>query len=74
LELDDEDAVCVICLNHYEDCDKLRTLPCTHHFHFRCVDEWLRLNKRCPLCVRDVTLYYGGPSVELRPLDGDWVV
>ncbi|KAJ3313812.1 hypothetical protein HDU76_002546 [Blyttiomyces sp. JEL0837] len=57
LELDDEDAVCVICLNSYEEGEKLRRLVCYHHFHLRCVDEWLRLNKTCPLCVRDVTVY-----------------
>ncbi|KAJ1560267.1 hypothetical protein HK405_007681 [Cladochytrium tenue] len=59
LELDDEDAVCVICLNQYDDGELLRRLHCNHHFHMKCVDEWLRLNKTCPLCVRDVTLAAG---------------
>ncbi|KAI9365459.1 hypothetical protein DFJ73DRAFT_619737, partial [Zopfochytrium polystomum] len=59
---DDEDAVCVICLNQYEDGEHLRRLPCLHHFHVKCVDEWLRLNKTCPLCVRDVTQQATSPS------------
>ncbi|TPX45867.1 hypothetical protein SeMB42_g03879 [Synchytrium endobioticum] len=48
------DALCVICLNEYEDEDRLRQLPCNHHFHMNCVDEWLRLNSTCPLCVQNV--------------------
>ncbi|KAI8839806.1 hypothetical protein BJ741DRAFT_662701 [Chytriomyces cf. hyalinus JEL632] len=44
--LTEEDSVCVICLFGYEDGDRVRKL---------CVDEWLRCNKTCPLCVQDVT-------------------
>ena len=35
--------------------DMLKRIPtCNHHFHAKCVDEWLHVNKTCPLCVRDV--------------------
>ncbi|KXS18326.1 hypothetical protein M427DRAFT_132703 [Gonapodya prolifera JEL478] len=54
--LDDDDAVCVICLMAYEDGEVLKRLWCGHHFHTECVAEWLRHNKTCPLCVRDVTV------------------
>ncbi|TPX31097.1 hypothetical protein SmJEL517_g05487 [Synchytrium microbalum] len=54
LVLQQSDALCVICLTEYEDGDRLRQLRCSHHFHMTCVDEWLRINKSCPLCVRDV--------------------
>lgn len=50
----EEDANCTICLGDYEEGQELKRLPCRHHFHSNCVDEWLRLNKTCPLCVRDV--------------------
>ncbi|KAJ3264899.1 hypothetical protein HDU77_007179 [Chytriomyces hyalinus] len=53
--LTEEDSVCVICLFGYEDGDRVRKLVCGHHFHVQCVDEWLRCNKTCPLCVQDVT-------------------
>lgn len=33
IELDDDDAVCVICLNRYIDGDNVRRLYCMHHFH-----------------------------------------
>ncbi|RUS28951.1 hypothetical protein BC938DRAFT_481243 [Jimgerdemannia flammicorona] len=49
-----DDAVCAICLSQYEDGEELRSLWCSHHFHKDCVDEWLRLNRKCPLCKRDV--------------------
>ncbi|KAI9012464.1 hypothetical protein DFJ74DRAFT_591708, partial [Hyaloraphidium curvatum] len=55
LELEPEDATCVICLSSYEPGDVLRRLPCGHHFHRACVDEWLGVAGRCPLCVRGVT-------------------
>lgn len=26
---------------------------CCHHFHKSCVIEWLKLNRKCPLCKQD---------------------
>ncbi|OZJ06070.1 hypothetical protein BZG36_01067 [Bifiguratus adelaidae] len=45
-----QDAVCAICICDYEQGDLLRLLPCRHHFHQSCVDEWMSLNRACPLC------------------------
>merc|ERR1711916_41091 len=50
---DEEDRKCVICLGEYEEGDDLRRLGCGHNFHIECVDEWLKRNFTCPLCVRD---------------------
>ena len=47
-----EDALCAICLSPYEKNDKLRFLPCKHHFHSECIDQWLIKNKSCPFCKR----------------------
>lgn len=32
----------------------LRQLPCKHHFHVECIDEWLHLNGSCPSCRSDL--------------------
>ncbi|DBA05051.1 TPA: hypothetical protein N0F65_000739 [Lagenidium giganteum] len=51
---EDEDASCCICLNDYELQQELRRLPCKHHFHKECVDEWLMVNSTCPTCRKSI--------------------
>ncbi|XP_058783540.1 RING-H2 finger protein ATL65-like [Vicia villosa] len=42
---------CSVCLGEFKDNDYIRTLPsCSHTFHLRCIDTWLRLHPNCPLC------------------------
>lgn len=59
---DSSNDCCAVCLCDYKEGDLLRKLPCEHRFHQCCADEWLRRNKRCPLCIRaidDVTVQAG---------------
>ena len=51
---DVEDAKCVVCLGDYAEGDQLRYLRCNHHFHVECIDEWLKRQGSCPLCVRQL--------------------
>eukprot|EP00227_Mantoniella_beaufortii_P000398 CAMPEP_0197606370 /NCGR_PEP_ID=MMETSP1326-20131121/44909_1 /TAXON_ID=1155430 /ORGANISM="Genus nov. species nov., Strain RCC2288" /LENGTH=748 /DNA_ID=CAMNT_0043174275 /DNA_START=271 /DNA_END=2514 /DNA_ORIENTATION=- len=46
-----EDASCSVCIEGFEDGDRLRMLPaCAHVFHRECIDEWLAQHTTCPNC------------------------
>ena len=57
---EEETEVCVICLEHFEDGDRLRVLPCDHSFHVGCIDRWLSgshsfedcYTSGCPTCKK----------------------
>jgi len=51
---DPEEATCAICLGDYAVDETIRFLPCQHHFHQECVDQWLLTDKSCPLCKHDI--------------------
>ncbi|KAF9969491.1 hypothetical protein BGZ73_008138, partial [Actinomortierella ambigua] len=51
---DPEEATCAICLGDYQAKEPIRFLPCQHHFHQECVDQWLLTDKSCPLCKHDI--------------------
>uniref|UniRef100_A0ACD5Y7P9 Uncharacterized protein n=1 Tax=Avena sativa TaxID=4498 RepID=A0ACD5Y7P9_AVESA len=44
------ERACTVCLQDFEGGDKLRRLPCFHSFHERCIFDWLRVSRACPLC------------------------
>ncbi|EOA15085.1 hypothetical protein CARUB_v10028453mg [Capsella rubella] len=42
---------CSVCLNEFQDEEKLRIIPnCSHLFHIDCIDVWLQNYANCPLC------------------------
>mmetsp|Transcript_98138 Transcript_98138/g.275991 ORF Transcript_98138/g.275991 Transcript_98138/m.275991 type:complete len:155 (+) Transcript_98138:610-1074(+) len=49
-----EDQSCQVCMEDFEEGDELRTLPCFHLFHAKCVDQWLKVNSICPTCRHKV--------------------
>lgn len=49
-----EDTGCQICMEDFAEGDELRTLPCFHLFHAKCVDQWLKVNSICPTCRHKV--------------------
>ncbi|XP_069139797.1 uncharacterized protein [Argopecten irradians] len=44
---------CVVCMCDFENRQLLRVLPCSHEFHTKCVDKWLKTNRTCPICRAD---------------------
>ncbi|XP_019095619.1 PREDICTED: E3 ubiquitin-protein ligase RNF181-like [Camelina sativa] len=48
------DTQCSICLVDYEKGDKMITLPCKHIYHKDCLSRWLKENRVCCVCKREV--------------------
>jgi hypothetical protein len=45
---------CTVCLDDFESGDQLRTLPCMHAFHTKCIDPWLEQKASCPVCKHEL--------------------
>ncbi|KAL3502279.1 hypothetical protein ACH5RR_036728 [Cinchona calisaya] len=46
---------CVICRLDYEEGDALTVLSCKHSYHSDCINNWLQINKICPVCSAEVS-------------------
>lgn len=57
-KIKEEDANCTICLCPYNSMEKIRKLPCQHHFHMQCIDEWFGVDDVCPLCKKPINPLY----------------
>ncbi|GAQ87029.1 RING/U-box superfamily protein [Klebsormidium nitens] len=45
-----DELTCSVCLENVTEGELVRTLPCLHGFHQKCVDRWLRQQATCPVC------------------------
>jgi len=45
-----EQNKCLICLDEFNDGDDVKTLPCLHIYHQKCVERWLGTDNSCPVC------------------------
>uniref|UniRef100_A0A1A9W0L2 RING-type domain-containing protein n=1 Tax=Glossina brevipalpis TaxID=37001 RepID=A0A1A9W0L2_9MUSC len=41
---------CAICIDDLLSKEIIRTLPCNHRFHVKCIDKWLQSHNTCPMC------------------------
>jgi len=41
---------CTICLENFNENEKLYELSCKHYYHKDCIDDWLSKKNTCPLC------------------------
>lgn len=47
-----DQSSCVVCMCDFELRQLLRVLPCSHEFHAKCVDKWLRVSAlKCKIKV-----------------------
>lgn len=47
-------AECSICMDAVELGTEVTLLPCTHWFHFDCIEAWLSQHNTCPHCRRSI--------------------
>jgi E3 ubiquitin-protein ligase RNF115/126 len=48
-------AECSICMDNVELGTEVTVLPCTHWFHYDCIEAWLKQHNTCPHCRRSIT-------------------
>ena len=52
---DGEKYSCIICMEDFNDEEEFGVhTHCNHFFHETCLEEWLKINHKCPICKRKV--------------------
>ncbi|XP_006661624.1 probable E3 ubiquitin-protein ligase RHB1A [Oryza brachyantha] len=46
----DEEDVCPICLEEYDEENPSSITKCQHHFHLCCILDWMERSETCPVC------------------------
>ena len=49
-----ENFQCIICMEEFEEKEKVKLLPCGHIFHINCIKQWLLKQKSCPFCKSEI--------------------
>eukprot|EP01135_Chromosphaera_perkinsii_P009619 Nk52_evm69s1810 gene=Nk52_evmTU69s1810 len=49
-----EGSDCLICRSEFDEGDPLKVLPCLHKYHSYCIDPWLYIKGKCPVCLFEV--------------------
>ncbi len=47
-----EKEECVICLDDAEI--EWRELECHHHYHKQCIEDWIAISAKCPMCMKSI--------------------
>ena len=47
---------CGICMDTFNQGEKVKRLPCEHIFHTDCMSQWIQTKNNCPFC--DQTIFY----------------
>ena len=46
---------CAICIDKLKGGQMVKSLACTHKFHSKCINDWLKVKLKCPLCKNPVS-------------------
>ena len=65
IELNTEECMkkCVVCMEDFEIGEELKTLPCFHIFHGKCINKWLVANMNCPVCKMNINPSSGNSDI-----------
>lgn len=66
-----ESPDCCICLAPFSADVPIRQTSCGHHFHEKCLGNWLKMSRTCPLCRRNVTHGLVAHAVVPDPLSSE---
>ncbi|KAG0463305.1 hypothetical protein HPP92_019374 [Vanilla planifolia] len=50
LTVEDNNTHCAVCKDEISLAEKVKRLPCLHHYHEYCIVPWLAIRNTCPLC------------------------
>ncbi|KAL6986280.1 RING-type E3 ubiquitin transferase [Sarracenia purpurea var. burkii] len=54
LAVEEEEDVCPICLEEYDDENPKLITKCEHHYHLACILEWMERSDTCPVCDQEM--------------------
>ena len=51
-----DDTYCSVCIDNFDTTEKdvVKLKNCNHIFHKECIDKWIKINRTCPVCRKDV--------------------
>lgn len=55
-ELFKDHQECCICIVEFDSSSEIRRTFCGHVFHSKCLANWLKVSRTCPLCRKDLTV------------------
>jgi hypothetical protein len=53
---DEEAHNCAICIDELKSGNMVKALNCAHKFHSKCINDWLKVKLKCPLCKQKVAI------------------
>ena len=53
-EKNDSIDECTICLEDLDKNNLVKILKCGHEFHTKCIHDWMKIKKTCPICRKKI--------------------